>query len=146
MKKYKLTDNLELNDKQQMILTRCFIYPIPLFFLGFTIYGVIFLGAPLYVILVGLAVSGGIIGAIECAAKGSDRENKKITIEENNPIQNIDENVKSNINEISLEKQKYVSLLELVEKYKSLENQRHIEIPIEEDETIDIGGYTYMKK
>ena len=137
---------IKMNEKQKINFARLMIYPFPLLFLGVTIWVIVFRGAPLYVILIGLAYSGGIIGGIELTAAKNYKKPETKNTEEIKPVQNSDDNIKRNINEITLEKQNYISLLELVEKYKALEKQKDIEIPIEEDETLNIGGYTYMKK
>ena len=63
----------------------------------------------------------------------------------------IDRNIIRDYKEIAKEKSKYVSLLELIEKYKVLESKvnkkTYDSIPtLDYHEVDNIGGYTYMKK
>lgn len=81
------------------------------------------------------------------------KEYKKQKREESNKylVSDLEKNMKRDFGEIEAEKRNYMSLLELVDKYKKLESKVHKKsyesIPtVDYREENNIGGYTYMKK
>ena len=72
-------------------------------------------------------------------------EKKEALKKENNEmISDIERNIDSDFGRIKSRKNEYISLLELVEKYKKLERKQNIESS--DNNSLDDIGYAYMKR
>lgn len=72
-------------------------------------------------------------------------EKKEALKKENNEmISDIERNIDSDFGRIKSRKNEYISLLELVEKYKELERKQNIESS--DNDSLDDIGYAYMKR